>query len=989
MSRWDKIFFDPGDRALVATAQEAGGEGGLREGSASRLAELHPRGILELVEPRCCRIVRSVMTLLENFSPGTEAVNRRLAAIALLRDELCEGLNVPLKYNTARVLTELAKELCRVRDDNDRALKAAHDLRMALLGNPRFIRSQLRRFQLVEMPEKSTPVTFDYHVHDANTKGRKSPSHLIMDAWIKGIRKLQVIFYNQVPHEGAFELMRSAEIMGIDVRIGIEFRVVHRNRFADLIWTPRGFSGADDFLNFLKYEQNRNFKSLCEEAALYHTSLIFGILHRFNASGREKLNSFYNTALPPLSDGSFSAFLPPGKRPSVTHAAEFVEWKLRELLEKERETLLLLPQQDAAALNRLQTIARHLDSLNANLIRGNYLEHHLCDELPADREKLPRLMRLSPRELARELRKQSRGYRLTLNLTGLTLADVIGILSGCEGGITELEIFNLKDNLRNLDGENALVNELRHALNAGNVVKLKSLVLNAIDKVKGSEEPDREMVIADLHRVLRQLPLFAAFYARSPLGAAVGSDSSGKAAQPGAGGGMGFAVLDTLDSGVRKRLLKENLRPLLPVRSAVFKQVSYLPPKWFAPRTEQSMWQCADIAEKIHNGGNLISLGVCRKRKEHRGPARFFDQITEIWHYLNSNLKIALKIILGFTAAFLTFYLSGAWWVLAWFGAPIWLGITLVRNVIQFRIASGTFRASPLLKWNEFISWQRISDSLFFTGLSVPLLDFVVKNLLMRQCFGITTENNPMLLYSTMGLANGLYITTHNLLRALPAQAILGNWLRVPLAIPIAFTINAALSGLLHICGLDGAQALLQQWAAVISKFSSDCVGGTVEAMADRALYLRSRLGDFKRKQRDLFKLMADLELANPETELDKLLTGNRLFEASRVRESALIDRARLNALDLMYLWMRQPRAPGVISRVVKEASFEERRLYMAIQQQLNSEKEMMQLLESGLFGAGTPRVVNFYLRARKLYLEEIAALAPEEINSKQTEKVI
>ena len=260
MSKWEKIFFDPGDRELVERILQAGEENRSRKLSGGA-AELHPRGILELVEPRSCRIVRSVMTLLEDFSPGSEAVQRRLDAIALLRDELCEGLNVPLKYNTARVLTELAKELCRLRHDGVRALRAAHDLRMALLGNPRFIRQQLKRFQLVEMPEKSTPVTFDYHVHDANTKGRKSPSHLIMDAWIKGIQKLQVIFYNQVPPEGAFELMRSAAIMGIDLRIGIEFRVIHRNRFADLIWTPRGFSGADDFLDFLKYELNSSFKN--------------------------------------------------------------------------------------------------------------------------------------------------------------------------------------------------------------------------------------------------------------------------------------------------------------------------------------------------------------------------------------------------------------------------------------------------------------------------------------------------------------------------------------------------------------------------------------------------------------------------------------------------------------------------------------------------------------------------------------------------------
>ena len=979
MSKWNKIFFDPGDRELVEMTLRAGtAESGWN--MCQYASELHPRGILETVEPRACRIVRSVMMLLDTFTPGTEAMNGRLNALTMLRDELCEGLNGTLKYNTARVLPELAKELIRVRENPGKALRTAHDLRMALLGNPRFIRSQLKRFQLLEMPERTLPVTFDYHVHDANTKGRKSPSHLIMDAWIKGIRKLQVIFYNQVPPEGAFELLRGAEIMGVDMRIGIEFRAVHRGRFTELIWTPRGFSGADDFLKFLNRGKNEKFKACCEEAALYHTGLIFGMIRRFNAVGRAKLNSFYKVEMPSLADSEFSAFLPPGRRPSTTQAAEFIESRLRELLEKELAELQSREALDEETQKRFRQIVQHLEKLTPVFIRGNYLEQQLRDEVPENLEKLPRLMRLSPRELAHELRRQSRSFRLTLNLTGLTLADVIEILFECEGDVTTLEIFNLKDHLRNLDHANSAINELREALNAGNVVKLKSLILRAIDEVKSMEHYQREEVIASLKHILRRLPEFVSFYARSPLGAAMGSDSAGKAALPGSGAGMGMAVLDTLDRGVQRKILREKRYPVLPVHTSVFRQVSFIAPHNFFPGGERSEWQSGDLAESMGRGkGNLISLGYRREQRKKSVPGAMLQKIEEKFHYLNSNLKLFLKVFLGFTAAFLTFFLSGSWWVLAWFGAPIWLGITLIRNVIQFRIASGTFRDAPLLKWREFISWQRISDSLFFTGLSVPLLDFVVKNLIMRQTFGITTENNPMLLYSVMGLANGLYITTHNLLRALPAQAILGNWLRVPLAIPIAFTINALLTALLNSLGLYGAAAGLQQWAAVISKFSSDCVGGVVEALADRTLFIKSRLGDFERKKSDLFKLISDLELVVPDRELYRLLNGDALFELSRVRESELNDRIYINALDLMYLWMRQPRAPQVIGKVLAAASFEERQLFSALQHRLSCEKEVTELLESGVLGGDCSRALHFYTKAWKLYLEELDHLQLEK----------
>ena len=134
------------------------------------------------------------------------------------------------------------------------------------------------------------------------------------------------------------------------------------------------------------------------------------------------------------------------------------------------------------------------------------------------------------------------GHFVKEPLFQIVAADIIEILFECEGDVTTLEIFNLKDHMRDLDGGNARVNELRHALNSGNVVKLKSLVLTALDEVKAGSCSDREEKAAALRKILHRLPDFTSFYARSPLGAAMGSDSAGKAALPGAGAGMGLAV---------------------------------------------------------------------------------------------------------------------------------------------------------------------------------------------------------------------------------------------------------------------------------------------------------------------------------------------------------------------------------------------------------------------------------------------------------------
>lgn len=63
----------------------------------------------------------------------------------------------------------------------------------------------LARYHLPEMPEEWNQLAFDDHVYDANTLGRKSPTHLIMDAWIKGLRSLTVAYEYWVQPEAARE----------------------------------------------------------------------------------------------------------------------------------------------------------------------------------------------------------------------------------------------------------------------------------------------------------------------------------------------------------------------------------------------------------------------------------------------------------------------------------------------------------------------------------------------------------------------------------------------------------------------------------------------------------------------------------------------------------------------------------------------------------------------------------------------------------------
>lgn len=58
----------------------------------------------------------------------------------------------------------------------------------------------------------------------------------MMDAWVKGIRYLTVVYYNYVEPAAARELLEAASIMGLSVRIGLEFRAPFRGRFISFVW---------------------------------------------------------------------------------------------------------------------------------------------------------------------------------------------------------------------------------------------------------------------------------------------------------------------------------------------------------------------------------------------------------------------------------------------------------------------------------------------------------------------------------------------------------------------------------------------------------------------------------------------------------------------------------------------------------------------------------------------------------------------------------
>jgi hypothetical protein len=271
------------------------------------------------------------------------------------------------------------------------------------------------------------------------------------------------------------------------------------------------------------------------------------------------------------------------------------------------------------------------------------------------------------------------------------------------------------------------------------------------------------------------------------------------------------------------------------------------------------------------------------------------------------------------------------------------------------------------------VSWDRLTDALFFTGFSVPLLDWLVKTTLLDNTLGINTHTSPLALYAVMGLVNGLYLSAHNAFRGLPKGMVTGNFFRSILSIPVALAFNTAIGGILFFFNVPGVDAVLQKWAAIISKAASDTVAGVIEGTVDRFQNLNLRKRDVKKKFTDLFDTYAKLEMLFPETEELKILEKpETLFSSRNAEVKDLAVMVIIHSLDLFYFWMYLPRGRMTILDEVSRLTPEERTIFFQSQHILVQEQHISRLFVDGILGRHFSRPLSFYLTTYPRYLAAV-----------------
>jgi len=990
-----KILFDKQDHELLVIVNEVLNRDKSRKYLKNLLNPyLHPHGIKEMAASKELRVAYAVIHLLHSLEVG-EAEDR-LGALRSLRDEVLYSAQSFLRRNTARVLLQIMKKLVQASGDYRRQLELAHDFRITASGKPRIVREQLRRYHLLEMPEEWNQIATDDHVHDINTKGRKSSTHLIMDAWIKGIRRIKVIYYNHVKADVAEELLKAAEIMGIRVRIGVEFSARFHDRYALFIWAPRGLLDAQDYLNFLKEKPVESFMAEGRRVSEYQRRYIMAVLREFNDRHRYVIENNYGFLPPLLDQEDFLSFVGVGQA-SLLHLAEYIHTKMLPVM---NDYVAGLRVKYAGAVSeerqRMAGIVEELNRLDSEAIVEEYLRpsHNPSvpdPNIPCDGADVPALLMLPPLELLERLGHLNAGYSITLALGNLNVEDVIELLYDCRGMITHLEIFNLKDYVTGREPHNVEISALQSAINEDNVIKLKRIIQESIKRLSTKDVGRTDKFT----KILRDISTFRSYYKGALLKSRAGSDSTGRSHHL---YGMGLVIKDTLPLRAQKEIKRASpsSRLTIPINTAVYLRANYVPRSnsnrlvnafyrmtccipglRLIGKKRLEEWEIDRSSSYMEAEGNIVALGGFDEESTNdlylESPDLRKNRGGISWEYLNSGLKNWMKVLIGFVPAFFTFYLTKDWWLLSWFGAFIWFGITGARNIIQSVIGGGGIRRSPLLKWNDYVSWDRLTDSLLFTGFSVPLLDYLVKTLLLDRTFGVTTSTSPIMLYTVIALANGLYISTHNAFRGLSRGAVFGNFFRTVISIPIAVLFSMIAGDMLYAFGVADVNAVLQRWAAVISKGASDCVAGFIEGFADRYQNIRTRMRDYRNKLGQIFDTYTSMELLFPESDVCEMLESPKRFIRAIKAETRDLEKiVIINALDLLYFWMYQPRAESALHAIMRGMSPEERQIFVRVQSVLERDREVSQLFVDGIVGKNFSKALSFYLDRSNQYLTAI-----------------
>jgi hypothetical protein len=744
----------------------------------------HPAGFVRELSKRRITIVESYLIIIGYLE--SERHEERIQALRLLGEQSFHAKNLTMPLNTARVQLALMKEAIKSRDNKRRQLELLYDFTVSSYGQPSVIRAYLDEMDIIELPETGEPIAemqkgWDSHVHDNSSYGRKTPSQLVIDAFIKGISEITVAINQLNTLSNIEELLAAGNILGVRVSIGVEFSVRTQGRrfhFMFLLPTIRTnvelalfFERHGDSVRLLADGLNRNQES--------RIGSIHALIDNFNAVHLPTLNSGYaegsGYALRSLDLAAVEEIVPlESLNRMYLGELLYSRWKpllLKRVLlakskcnharaEMERGSISQWDYTNIAS--RYQTLRETYSQLNPENLRSQYFGAPQLSEYPtvfSDMEAI-----------CRPLKATGGSIKILHPLEHGLDAAYEAVLANAPW-IDFVEVYNMYDSINRPVDETLRFSRFLNALNSGRPELVKPFL----------EGHDIVLSDAELSRIVSSI-------AERPLVSVCGSDSTGRSTTiP----GMGFVYRSQLAGPNKRRYLEKHFALPEFVSRLIARRGSFVTP---------------EAEREPHDP--IISMG----KSEHFIPNRIGDEtdvapipLGRAVRYLNPILRNMLYAGAGFLVAAVT---------IGWEYALLWFGITSLRHVIVDLVAR---RGSQVREWSlREIDFRNIARSLFWTGISVPLLSFARSEFDLLWPLAKTGHSYQFAKFFLIALVNGLYLMTHNILRGFEKGVAAANLFRTILSWPFA-SLFAPLGDLLFIPSI------------VQSKIWSDIVGGCIE----------------------------------------------------------------------------------------------------------------------------------------------------------------
>ncbi len=748
----------------------------------------HPGGFNRAFRKRRMGMAESYIRIAQKLIQSD--VQNRLHALKTLVAFSLHAKTISMPLNTARVQTEIMKEAVKNIRNRRRQMEMIADFSLASYGHEATIRRFLRELKRLEVPETGQPLKhldmgWDAHVHDNLSEGRKTPSQLVLDAFIKGISRLTLAYYD-IPHRDIiFEAMEAGRILGVEVSIGIEFSVGRRSRRKHFLFLPPAVT-YDAFLEF--------FNSNCAELAHFYDGLdenrnhrrrvITEILENFNRTHLIEINQGLPEesifALQPLKLSDLEKIVPHGQF-SRNHLSELLYEQLKEVLKK--RVLLFKAQFEIARrlfredtmtgweleqiVNAYHSVRDQYTHLSPALTKSEYFSgKNILDYDSAF---------LTEDEIMPDLKKS--GAVITFNRPlehGFESA--VETVLAAHPYIDQIELMNMRDSMGRDPSEIVRLTRFVSLINTGTCPELKRF-------------------LEDLHgRPIDISPLKDAFdkYHRELLVPLAASAATGwKPQVP----GMGFIRESRVPKKSRKYFCQSHYRLPRPVSDLINGggRKSHTDPDGLnGPGTVDEIY-C--LGKSGHFRPNMVGD---EEHIENIGPRR-------AWRYLNPALKNMIRVAIGLVPAYL--------WI-GWEFTLVWFGITFFRNVFVDLVA---FSGPRPKSWSiRDINFDNTTQSLFWTGFSVPILGMVKLGFDYSWTFASTGLLFVWLKFLVICIANGLYISAHNKIRRFDNRVIRANFFRSILAWPFS-AVFSPIGNILLVPSI------------VQAKFWSDVVAAVIE----------------------------------------------------------------------------------------------------------------------------------------------------------------